>query len=246
MTENIQTKEVDIFIPCFIDQLFPETGESMVKVLEKAGVKCNYNPNQTCCGQLAFNSGFWDDARCVAEKFIKDFKGTLPIVGPSASCVSMVKNYYPELFDNSSLHNDSRILSGRMYELTDFLVNILKKDSFGSVFECKATYHDACTAIREYGLDTEPRQLLSKVKGLEIVEMEDSDVCCGFGGTFSVKFEPISVAMVQQKVENALNTGAEVIVSTEASCLMNIKGYIGKNNIPLKTMHIADVLAQGL
>ena len=242
----MQINEVDIFIPCFIDQLFPETGMNMVKVLEKAGLKVNYNPSQSCCGQLAYNGGFWDDARCVAEKFIKDFKGNLPIVGPSASCISMVKNYYPELFNNSSLHYDSRIISERIYEFTDFLVNVLKKDSFGSVFNRKVTIHDACAALREYGLDNEPRQLLSKVQGLEIVEMEDSDVCCGFGGTFSVKFEPISVAMAQQKVEHALNAGAEVIVSTEASCLMNLKGYIEKNNLALKTMHIADVLAEGI
>ncbi len=242
----MQTNEIDLFIPCFIDQLFPETGMNMVKVLEKAGVKVNYNPDQTCCGQVAFNSGFWDDAKCVAEKFIKDFKGNLPIVGPSASCISMIKNYYPELFINSSHLYESRLLSDRIYEFTDFLVNVLKKDSFGSVFNGKVTYHDACAALREYGLNGEPRQLLSKVEGLEIVEMEDSDVCCGFGGTFSVKFEPISVAMAQQKVEYAINAGADVIVSTEASCLINLKGYIEKNNLSLKTMHIADVLAEGL
>ncbi len=242
----MQMNEVDIFIPCFVDQLFPETGMNMVKVLEKAGVKVHYNPNQTCCGQLAFNGGFWDDAKCVAEKFIKDFKGNLPVVGPSASCISMVKNYYPKLFNNSSQHYESRLLSDRIFEFTDFLVNILKKDKFGSVLNCKVSYHDACAALREYGLDNEPRQLLSNVENLEIVEMQDSDVCCGFGGTFSVKFEPISVAMAQQKVENAINAGADVIVSTESSCLMNLKSYIDKNKLPIKTMHIADVLAEGL
>ena len=243
--KHMKTNKVDIFIPCFIDQLFPETGMNMVKVLERVGVEVNYNPNQTCCGQLAFNGGFWEDAKCVAEKFIKDFKGDSLIVGPSASCIGMIKNYYPEMFNNSSLHYDSRELSGRIYEFTDFLVNILKKDNIGAVFNCKATFHDACTALREYGLNGEPRQLLSKVEGLEIVEMEESDVCCGFGGTFSIKFEPISVAMAQQKVEHAIDTGAEVIISTEASCLMNLRSYIEQNNIPLKTMHIADVLAQG-
>ncbi len=241
----MQINEVDIFIPCFIDQLFPETGMNMVKVLEKAGLRVNYNAGQTCCGQLAFNSGFWDDARCVAEKFIKDFSGDSLIVGPSASCIGMVKNYYPELFNNTSLHNESRMLPSRIYEFTDFLVNILKKDNLGAVFHSKVTFHDACTAIREYGLNGEPRQLLSKVEGLEIIEMEDSDVCCGFGGTFAVKNEPISIAMAQQKVEHAINTGAEVIISTEVSCLMNINSYIEHNKLALKTMHIADVLAQG-
>lgn len=241
----MKTSKVNIFIPCFIDQLFAETGMNMVKVLERAGVEVNYNPNQSCCGQVAYNGGFWDEAKSVAEKFISDFKNDLPVVGPSASCTAMVKNYYPELFDNSPLYDDAVNLSGRVFELTDFLINVLNRDDFGAEYHCKATYHDACSALREYGLDNEPRRLLSKVKGLELIEMEDSDVCCGFGGTFSVKFEPISVAMVQQKVENALATGADVIISTESSCLLNIKTYIEKNNYPLKTMHIADILAKG-
>lgn len=237
--------EVDIFIPCFIDQLYPETGMNMVKVLERAGVKVNYNPSQTCCGQLAFNSGMWNEAKCVAEKFIADFKGELPVVGPSASCVGMIKNYYPELFNDSSLYNDSRELGGKIYEFTDFLINVLMKDDFGAVLNAKVTFHDSCAALREYGLNGEPRQLLSKVKGLELIEMEDSDVCCGFGGTFSIKHKAVSVSMTEQKIENALDTGAGIIISTETSCLMNLSSYIKKNRIPLKTMHIADVLVQG-
>lgn len=238
--------EVDIFIPCFIDQVYPQTGFNMVKVLEKAGVKVHYNTNQTCCGQFAFNSGYWDEAKKLGTKFIKDFSNNRPIVGPSASCIGYIKNFYDELFYNSAYHNDYKQLQRNIFEITDFLVNVLKIDDFGSVFEHKVTYHDSCAALREYGLQNEPRQLLKNVKGLELVEMKDTDVCCGFGGTFSVKFEPISTAMAQQKVQNALDTGAEYIVSTDSSCLMHQYGYIKKHNLPIQIAHIVDVLASGI
>ncbi len=238
--------EVDIFIPCFIDQVYPQTGFNMVKVLEKAGVKVHYNTNQTCCGQFAFNSGYWDEAKKLGTKFIKDFSNNRPIVGPSASCIDYIKNFYDELFYNSAYHNDYKQLQRNIFEITDFLVNVLKIDDFGSVFEHKVTYHDSCAALREYGLQNEPRQLLKNVKGLELVEMKDTDVCCGFGGTFSVKFEPISTAMAQQKVQNALDTGAEYIVSTDSSCLMHQYGYIKKHNLPIQIAHIVDVLASGI
>jgi L-lactate dehydrogenase complex protein LldE len=234
--------EVGVFIPCFIDQVYPQTGMNMVNLLEQAGVKVLYNSNQTCCGQMAFNSGYWDEARCVAEKFIRDFMHYQLVVGPSASCVGMVRNYYPGMFDNSALHNPNRQLGRKIYELTDFLVNYLKKDDFGASFHARVTIHDACAALREYGLKNEPRKLLQKVKGLEIIEMEGADVCCGFGGTFSVKHEAIATAMAGQKVENALKTGAEYIISTEASCLMHMDGYIQRNHLPIKVMHIADLL----
>ncbi len=238
--------EVDIFIPCFIDQVYPQTGFNMVKVLEKAGVKVHYNTNQTCCGQFAFNSGYWDEAKKLGTKFIKDFSNNRPIVGPSASCIGYIKNFYDELFYNSAYHNNYKQLQRNIFEITDFLVNVLKIDDFGSVFEHKVTYHDSCAALREYGLQNEPRQLLKNVKGLELVEMKDTDVCCGFGGTFSVKFEPISTAMAQQKVQNALDTGAEYIVSTDSSCLMHQYGYIKKHNLPIQIAHIVDVLASGI
>jgi L-lactate dehydrogenase complex protein LldE len=236
--------EAGIFIPCFIDQFFPQTGMNMVRILEKAGVNPLYNPNQTCCGQVAFNSGYWEEARCVAEKFIRDFMSYPLVVGPSASCVAMVKNYYTGMFDNSALHNENRQLGRKIFELTDFLVNYLKIEDLNASFHAKVTIHDSCAALREYGLTDEPRRLLANVKGLEIVEMDARDVCCGFGGTFSVKHESISSAMALQKIEFALKTGAEYIIGTEASCLMHLNGYITKNNYPIKTLHIADVLAQ--
>jgi len=238
--------EVDIFIPCFIDQFYPETGFNMVKVLEKIGIKVHYNPEQTCCGQFAFNSGYWDEAKKLGEKFINDFSRNRPVVGPSASCIGYVKNNFDELFYNTAHHNEYRLLQQNIFEITDFLVNVVQITEFGSVFEHKVTYHDSCAALREYGLKEEPRILLKNVKGLELIEMKDTDVCCGFGGTFSVKFEPISTAMAEQKVENALETGAEYIVSTDSSCLMHQKAFIEKHNLPIKTAHIVDVLASGL
>ena len=238
--------DVDIFIPCFIDQMYPQTGFNMVKILEKAGINVHYNTNQTCCGQFAFNSGYWEEARKLGKKFIKDFSNNRPIVGPSASCIGYVKNFYDELFYNSAYHNDYKQLQRNIYEITDFLVNVIKVEDFGSVFEHKVTYHDSCAALREYGLTDEPRRLLKNVKGLELIEMKDSNVCCGFGGTFSVKFEPISTAMAEQKVQNALDTGAEYIVSTDSSCLMHQYGFIKKHKLPIKVAHIVDVLASGI
>ncbi|MCD4789571.1 MAG: (Fe-S)-binding protein [Bacteroidales bacterium] len=236
---------VDIFIPCFIDQIFPQTGMNMVKILEKLGVKIHYNDNQTCCGQMAFNSGFWDEAKEMGEKFLKDFPNNRPVVAPSASCVGYIKSYYPKLFFNTALHNEFKQLQRNIYEFTDFLVNVLKVTDLGATFEHKVTYHDSCAALREYGLKDEPRRLLENVKGLELVEMKDTHVCCGFGGTFSVKHEAISTAMAEQKVHNALDTGAEYIISTDSSCLMHQDGYIRKHKLPLKVAHIADVLASG-
>jgi len=235
---------VDLFVPCFIDQLYPNIGWSVVKLLEKYEVKVEYNPKQTCCGQPTFNSGHWNQSRKMAVKFIKDFPNHRPIIVPSASCAGYVKNHYRKLFegDNLMLQECDR-LDNQIIELTDFLVNHLKITNTGASFPYKITYHDACSALREYGLKDEPRQLLSNVNGLELLEMKENTTCCGFGGTFMVKFVPISTAMVQQKVENALETGAQYIVSTEASCLINIQSYIDKQKLPIKTIHIADILA---
>jgi len=242
---DYQKMKVDLFIPCFVDQICPETGMNMVKVLEKAGAMVSYNPEQTCCGQVAFNSGFWDQARHVAEKFVKDFNTGNKVVGPSCSCIGMVKNYYPEFFHNSSMHLETNALRRNIFEFTDFMVNVLQVKDVGAEFPHKITYHDACAALREYGLKDEPRILLSHVKGLELIEMSHSDECCGFGGTFSVKNEPISTAMAEVKIGHALDSGAEYIVSTEASCLMHLQGYIDKHKLPIKTIHIADILASG-
>jgi L-lactate dehydrogenase complex protein LldE len=236
---------VQLFIPCFVDQLYSQTAFNMVKVLEKGCCTVSYNTNQTCCGQAAFNAGFWNEAKSVAGKFIKDFDNTDYIVAPSASCVGFVRNYYSQLFENSSRHNTVKNLTSRIFEFTEFLVRILKIENFGSRFNAKATYHDSCAALRECKIKEEPRKLLEKVKGLELIEMADTETCCGFGGTFSVKFEDISYAMADQKIGHALQTGATHIISTDLSCLMHLQGIINRKNLSLKTMHIADVLANG-
>ena len=238
--------KVEAFIPCFIDQFYPETGKNMIKLLEKLNISVNYNPNQTCCGQMAFNSGFWDEAKELGEKFINDFYGKNYVVSPSASCTGMVKKQFPKLFHNSSMHNESKHLQNNIFEITDFLVNILKITDVGAEFNHKVTYHESCASKREYGLKNEPLILLRNVMGLELIEMQEPDSCCGFGGTFSVKFEGISTAMAQQKVEKALATGAEYLVTTDSSCLMNINGYILKHKLPLKTIHIVDILAANI
>jgi len=230
---------VDVFIPCFIDQVYPETGINMVRILEKIGVDVFYNPNQTCCGQMTFNSGAWDETKKLGEKFMKDFPNDRYIVGSSASCIGFIRNYYPWLFHNTGLHYEYKQVKKNIYEITDFLVNVMNVDDVGATFNHVVTYHDSCAALREYGLKEEPRRLLSKVKGLELREMKDNEVCCGFGGTFSAKFEPISTAMAEQKVNNALESGAEYIVSTDSSCLMNQQGYIDKHKLPIKTIHIS-------
>ena len=176
---------VDIFIPCFIDQIYPQTGMNMVKILEKLGVDVHYNGNQTCCGQMAFNSGFWDEAKEMGAKFIRDFPNDRPVISPSASCSGMIKNYYPWLFHNTALHYEYKQLKKNMVEFTDFLINVLKMDEIGAEFNHVVTYHDSCAALREYGIREEPRALLSKVKGLTLREMKNNDVCCGYRTYYS-------------------------------------------------------------
>lgn len=237
--------KVQLFIPCFIDQLYPQTGFNMAKVLEKACCDVAYNPNQTCCGQPAFNAGFWDEAKTVASKFLKDFDNIDYIVAPSASCVGFIRNYYSKFFADSSQHNVVKDLSKRILEFTEFLTGILKIENFGAQLNVKATYHDSCAGLRECSIKEGPRSLLQKVKGLELVEMAETETCCGFGGTFAVKFDSISNAMADQKINHALDTGASCIISTDLSCLMHLQGVIDKKMLPLKTMHIADVLASG-
>jgi L-lactate dehydrogenase complex protein LldE len=236
---------VQIFIPCFVDQLYPQVAFNMVKVLEKVGCTVSYNTNQTCCGQPAFNAGFWGESKEVCSKFMKDFDGADYIVAPSASCVGFVRNYYPKLFDTAANHKEVVALGQRTFELSDFLINVLKMDDVGATFNGKATYHDSCAGLRECKIKHEPRQLLSKVKGLELVEMNDVETCCGFGGTFAVKFEPISIAMADQKITHATETKADYLISTDMSCLMHIDGRNKHNNAGLQVMHLADVLASG-
>jgi L-lactate dehydrogenase complex protein LldE len=228
-----------------MDQLYPQTGMNMVKVLEKLGCKLLYNPNQTCCGQPAFNAGYWDDARAVAQKFLKDFDRDLYIVTPSGSCTGYIRNYYDKLFVGTPHEQASQRMRVQLYEFTEFLTEILKVENLGASFEGVATYHDACAALRECHIKVGPRKLLQNVKGLSLVEMKECETCCGFGGTFAIKYEPISIGMAQTKVQSAVEAGADYIISTDVSCLMHIQGYIDKQQLPIQSLHIADVLASG-
>jgi L-lactate dehydrogenase complex protein LldE len=239
------TKKVELFIPCFIDQLYPETAFNTVKLLEKAGCEVVYNSKQTCCGQPAYNAGFWDEAKSVGAHFLRNFSEDHYIVSPSASCTGMVKNGFDDLFTNSVEHNKCRTIQRNIFEISDFLINVLRQDYFGAELVGTAIYHDSCSALRECHIKDEPRKLLAQVGGLELREMRGQEVCCGFGGTFAVKFEGISAAMTEQKVQHAQAAQADYIISTDASCLLQIQYYIDKHNIPIKTMHLVDVLTSG-
>jgi len=230
---------VQLFIPCFVDQLYPDTAWNMTRVLEKCGCVVHYNPAQTCCGQPAFNAGYRDECLPVAAKFARDFDSNEYIVAPGGSCTGFVRNYFGEL-----LGSRQRVQE-QLYEFSEFLTGILHIKDLGAELPGRAVYHDACSALRECGIKEAPRKLLRHVKGLELGEAGDCEVCCGFGGSFAVKFEGISAGMAEQKVMNAVAAGADYIISTDLSCLMQLEGYIKRHNYPLKTMHIADVLASG-
>jgi L-lactate dehydrogenase complex protein LldE len=236
--------QVHIFIPCFMDQLYPQTAFNMVKVLEKANCTIIYNTNQTCCGQPAFNAGYWDEAKEVCTKFLKDFETAEYIVCPSASCVGFIKNYYKKLFTTS---NENILLKNmpKIFEFTEFLIDVLKIENFGANLQAVATYHDSCAALRECKIKDAPRKLLSQVKGLQLIEMAETETCCGFGGSFAVKFDAISIGMADQKIIHAADTGAEILISTDVSCLMHLDGYVKNKGLSIKPMHIADVLASG-
>ncbi|TDQ77199.1 (Fe-S)-binding protein [Sphingobacterium yanglingense] len=238
-------KKVELFVPCFIDQLYPDTAFNTIQLLERVGCEVIYNSEQTCCGQPAYNAGFWDEAKEVGSNFLKKFTEENYIVAPSASCVGMLKKGYNDLFTNSIEHNRCRNIQRHVYEISDFLVNVIKRDYFGAELVGTAVYHDSCSALRDCGIKEEPRKLLAQVGGLELVEMKGQETCCGFGGTFAVKFEGISTAMAEQKVQNAQAVNADYIISTDASCLLQLQAYIDKHHIPIKTMHLVDVLTSG-
>jgi L-lactate dehydrogenase complex protein LldE len=237
--------KVQLFIPCFIDQLYPHVAFNTVKILEKAGCTVAYNTQQTCCGQPAFNAGFWGESKDVCTKFVQDFDGADYIVSPSASCAGFVRNNYGKLFENNAFQSPAKKVATQIFELSEFLVKILGVTDLGASFNGKATYHDSCAGLRECNIKAEPRALLNKVNGLELVEMNDNETCCGFGGSFAVKYDTISVAMADQKIDNAIATDAEYIISTDMSCLMHLDGRINHNGQQIKVIHLADVLTSG-
>lgn len=228
-----------------MDQLYPQVAFNTIKVLEKVGCSVVYNANQTCCGQPAFNAGYWGESKDVCTKFIQDFEGADYIVTPSASCAGFVRNNYSKIFENNAFQSPAKKLTQRIYELSEFLVEILQITHLGASFPERITYHDSCAALRECKIKAAPRKLLAAVEGLEIVEMSDVETCCGFGGSFAVKYDTISVAMADQKINNAIETNANFIVSTDMSCLMHLDGRINFNGQTIKVIHLADVLASG-
>jgi len=217
----------------------------MVRVLDRLGVSMNYPPDQTCCGQPAFNSGYRSEARAAARRFIDIFEDAEAIVCPSGSCVSMVRNHYADLFENDfKLLERARHVAEKTFEFSEFLVDVLKVEDVGSSFEKRVTYHDSCHLMRGINVSHQPRNLIAHVKGIDFVEMHDPDRCCGFGGAFSFKYPDISTAMLEDKVRNIEDSGARVVVGCDMGCLMNIQGMLNRKNSHIKTMHIAELLDQ--
>lgn len=240
----IKDKKVALFIQCLVDIMFPEVGEAMVQIFEKLGVPVSCPTDQTCCGQSAYNSGYKVEAKIAARRYVKIFEDADYIVCPSGSCTMMVRRHYPELF-----HDDPKMLervsnvSSKTYELTEFIVDVMKIEDLGACFNGKITFHDSCHPF--YGLEIreQPRKLINRVKGVELIEMKDSHGCCGFGGAFSIKYPEISTSILKDKVTNIINTGANAVVGCDMGCLMNIQGMLNRMGSPIKTMHIAQLLA---
>jgi L-lactate dehydrogenase complex protein LldE len=236
--------KVSLFIPCFIDQFYPQVGVSMAKVLERLGCEVDYPSGQTCCGQPPFNSGYWDEARAVAECSLKTFADSETIVSASGSCGAMMKVFFPDLFKGTEHEFAARKLAPKVHEFSEFLVNVLGAGDVGARFSGTATFHDGCHGLRELGIKREPRELLRHVQGLTLVEMTEAETCCGFGGTFSVKFPAISTAMGEVKCASIAQTGAEYVISNDSSCLMQIQGLLDRQGGKARCLHLAEILAQ--
>jgi L-lactate dehydrogenase complex protein LldE len=236
---------VGLFITCLGDQFFPQVGEQTAKLLRRVGATVSFNSAQTCCGQPAFNTGYGEEARAVAARNLELFDDVDYVVAPSGSCTSMVRVFYQELFaDDPPRLAKAEQLGKKFYELSEFLVNVAHVEDVGASFPHRVTYHDACHLLRELGVEDEPRRLLRAVRGIELVEMQDFKLCCGFGGTFSVKFPEVSVAMAADKARAALEAGAEYLVANDSGCLMHLAGTIHRERLPLKTLHLAELLTQ--
>jgi L-lactate dehydrogenase complex protein LldE len=235
---------VTLFIPCFVDALFPRAGISMVEILERLGHKVVCPEKIVCCGQPPFNSGYWDETRAVAVKVLEQLKNADVIVIGSGSCGAMLKNFYPELFKATPQMELAKQISSRTWEFSEFLVKRLGVTDLGAKFPHQVTFHDGCHGLRELGIKQSPRELLGHVRGLQLVEMAEAETCCGFGGTFSTKFPTISTAMGDVKCANATGTGADFIVSNDSSCLMHLQGLLSRQGSKLKTIHLAEVLNQ--
>jgi L-lactate dehydrogenase complex protein LldE len=236
---------VSVFVTCIVDQFFPAVGMAMVEVLERIGCQVEFAEDQTCCGQPAFNTGYREEARAVARHFLDVFRDAEYIVVPSGSCASMIAHRYAELFEGEPRRlEEARRLQPRVWEFSKYLLEAAKIEDVGARLDKVVTFHDSCHGLRELGIKEGPRRLLSKVRGLELREMDIAEECCGFGGTFSVKFPEVSGGMARTKIQSILRTGAEAVVGIDASCLMQIGGALARAGAPIRTMHLAEVLAQ--
>jgi L-lactate dehydrogenase complex protein LldE len=235
--------KITLFIPCFVDLMFPKVAISMVQILERLGHEVECQEGLACCGQPAYNSGYWDEARVVAIKTLEGLADASVVVIPSGSCSAMLKVFYPELFAGTPHAEAARRLSGKCFEFSDFLVTRLGVTDLGARFPAKVTFHDGCHGLRELGTHDQPRRLLAKVRDLTLVEMKEA-TCCGFGGTFAAKFPMISTAMGEVRCAAAQETGAEYIVSNDSSCLMHLQGLLDRQGATLKSIHLAEVLAR--
>jgi len=237
-------KRVSLFVTCIVDQLFPKVGMAMAGVLERLGYQVDFPENQTCCGQPAFNSGYRGEARLVARHFLDTFESCETIVVPSGSCTAMVTHHFAELFakDQAALAR-VHALEKRVWEFATFLTEVAGVEDVGARLEEVVTFHDGCHGLRELGIRDAPRRLLACVRGLELREIEPAEECCGFGGTFAVKFAELSGAMARTKIEAIERTGARTVVSLYPSCLMQIQGALLRAGSSVRTMHLAEVLA---
>jgi L-lactate dehydrogenase complex protein LldE len=238
--------KVQLFITCILDTFYPEVGESVVQVLERAGVFVEFQQNQTCCGQPAYNAGLRHDARAMAKHTIKLFENTTgPVVVPSGSCAGMIRINYPHLFQEDKKWLSRAVaLAERTYEFSEFLVDVLGMSDFGARFEGVITYHSSCHLYRELGIDYQPRLLLKNVRDIEFCELPGSTECCGFGGVFSLEHPEISTAIMNRKIGNIESTGAPLVVSCDAGCMMNINGGLHRLGKKQRVVHIAEILAK--
>ena len=239
-------KKASLFIPCSVNHILPEIGEATFRLIKKAGARPLYHDAQTCCGQMAYNKGFQDEARDFARHFIEVFEKDDYIVSPSGSCVCMVKHHYPQLLsDDPEWQQRAEEVSGKIYELAEFLVDVLGVTDTGAAFDGKVAYHESCHVNRGLGVSEQPKALIAASSGTELVHMENADQCCGFGGEFSTAYSDISGAILETKVKKFIASHADILVLCEPGCLMNINGFISRHHPDKKAVHIADFLING-
>jgi L-lactate dehydrogenase complex protein LldE len=239
--------KVSLFVTCLCDVIYPQVSEAMVRILHRYGIKLDFPKLQTCCGQPAFNSGYWEEAKESAKTIIAAFKDSDFVIAPSGSCVGMIHHHYPTLFkEERELLQQVNELKEKTYEFTQFLVHVLGITDLGATFRHRVTYHPSCHATRLLGVTNEPYQLLSKVKGCQLIPLKNASDCCGFGGTFAVKMSDLSGAMVKEKAEHVLETEAEVLVGIDMACLMNIAGRLSHEGKNIRVMHLAELLYEGV